>query len=70
MWQYPSLEERKLVREKAWQVDGWLATVDKVRQSLIQYFVSLDLLSSLQTSKLAQTMDSTILQPLTYSSLK
>ncbi|ESK92672.1 nipsnap family protein [Moniliophthora roreri MCA 2997] len=32
MWQYESLQHRKEVREKAWQVDGWAETVDKTAQ--------------------------------------
>ncbi|CAH1762859.1 1045_t:CDS:10, partial [Entrophospora sp. SA101] len=29
MWQYPDLENRKITREKAWEVDGWAETVYK-----------------------------------------
>ncbi|KAJ7878618.1 nipsnap family protein [Mycena leptocephala] len=29
LWQYPSLEARKELREKAWQIDGWAETVSK-----------------------------------------
>ncbi|CAI2161990.1 5060_t:CDS:10 [Funneliformis geosporum] len=29
MWQYPDLENRKITREQAWQVDGWAETVYK-----------------------------------------
>ncbi|EGO04629.1 hypothetical protein SERLA73DRAFT_173886 [Serpula lacrymans var. lacrymans S7.3] len=32
MWQYPSLEARKEMREKAWQIDGWAETVSKTSQ--------------------------------------
>ncbi|KAF8718922.1 hypothetical protein AX14_011665 [Amanita brunnescens Koide BX004] len=32
MWQYPSLQARKEIREKAWQVDGWAETVSKTSQ--------------------------------------
>ncbi|KIL71503.1 hypothetical protein M378DRAFT_65647 [Amanita muscaria Koide BX008] len=32
MWQYPSLEARKEIREKAWQLDGWAETVSKTTQ--------------------------------------
>ncbi|KAF9469793.1 NIPSNAP-domain-containing protein [Collybia nuda] len=32
MWQYPSLEARKELREQAWQVDGWAETVSKTAQ--------------------------------------
>ncbi|PPQ79406.1 hypothetical protein CVT25_002676 [Psilocybe cyanescens] len=30
MWQYPDLQSRKDIREKAWQIDGWAETVSKV----------------------------------------
>jgi len=29
MWQYPDIENRKITREKAWEVDGWAETVYK-----------------------------------------
>ncbi|RDB28785.1 Protein NipSnap 2 [Hypsizygus marmoreus] len=32
MWQYPSLEARKELREQAWQTDGWAETVSKTSQ--------------------------------------
>jgi len=32
MWQYPDLQTRKDVREKAWQIDGWAETVSKTAQ--------------------------------------
>jgi len=32
MWQYPNLESRKEMREKAWQIDGWAETVSKTAQ--------------------------------------
>ncbi|KAF4611750.1 hypothetical protein D9613_004249 [Agrocybe pediades] len=32
MWQYPDLQTRKEVREKAWQIDGWAETVSKTAQ--------------------------------------
>ncbi|KAI0275143.1 NIPSNAP-domain-containing protein [Gloeopeniophorella convolvens] len=32
LWQYPNLETRKEMREKAWQVDGWSDTVHKTSQ--------------------------------------
>lgn len=32
LWQYPSLEARKEMREKAWQIDGWAETVSKTAQ--------------------------------------
>ncbi|TFK30944.1 NIPSNAP-domain-containing protein [Coprinopsis marcescibilis] len=51
LWQYPDLQARKDLREKAWQIDGWAETVSK-------------------TSKLAETMDSYILSPLSFSPLK
>ncbi|CAK5280630.1 unnamed protein product [Mycena citricolor] len=35
LWQYPSLEVRKEVREKAWRIDGWAETV--VKASLILF---------------------------------
>jgi hypothetical protein len=30
LWQYPDLEQRKLTREKAWEVSGWSETVRDV----------------------------------------
>ncbi|KAJ7651676.1 hypothetical protein DFH06DRAFT_1207780 [Mycena polygramma] len=33
LWQYPSLEARKELREKAWQIDGWAETVSKTSSS-------------------------------------
>ncbi|CAJ0748480.1 24100_t:CDS:10, partial [Entrophospora sp. SA101] len=33
MWQYPDLENRKITREKAWEVDGWAETVYKTEYS-------------------------------------
>ncbi|KAF8602047.1 NIPSNAP-domain-containing protein [Ceratobasidium sp. AG-I] len=32
LWQYPNLETRKALREKAWKVDGWSDTVHKTGQ--------------------------------------
>jgi len=32
MWQYPSLEARKEMRETAWKIDGWAETVSKTAQ--------------------------------------
>ncbi|KAJ7293060.1 hypothetical protein C8J57DRAFT_1268007 [Mycena rebaudengoi] len=32
LWQYPSLDARKHVREEAWQIDGWAETVSKTSQ--------------------------------------
>ncbi|KAL4269118.1 NipSnap family protein [Pleurotus pulmonarius] len=32
MWQYPSLQKRKEMREEAWQIDGWADTVSKTAQ--------------------------------------
>ncbi|KAG5720537.1 NipSnap like protein [Termitomyces sp. T112] len=32
LWQYPSLEARKELREQAWQIDGWAETVSKTAQ--------------------------------------
>ncbi|KAJ7492354.1 hypothetical protein FB451DRAFT_1218039 [Mycena latifolia] len=32
LWQYPSLEARKELREQAWQIDGWAETVSKTSQ--------------------------------------
>ncbi|KAG6919019.1 hypothetical protein DXG01_009729 [Tephrocybe rancida] len=32
MWQYPTLEARKELREQAWQIDGWAETVSKTAQ--------------------------------------
>ncbi|KIM47480.1 hypothetical protein M413DRAFT_439140 [Hebeloma cylindrosporum] len=32
MWQYPSLQARKEIRNKAWQNDGWAETVSKTAQ--------------------------------------
>ncbi|KAF8204033.1 NIPSNAP-domain-containing protein [Pholiota molesta] len=32
MWQYPNLQTRKEIREKAWQIDGWAETVSKTAQ--------------------------------------
>ncbi|KAJ7786594.1 NIPSNAP-domain-containing protein [Mycena metata] len=32
LWQYPSLEVRKELREQAWQIDGWAETVSKTSQ--------------------------------------
>ncbi|KAF8846122.1 NIPSNAP-domain-containing protein [Paxillus ammoniavirescens] len=32
IWQYPSLDARKEMREKAWQIDGWAETVSKTAQ--------------------------------------
>lgn len=32
LWQYPSLDSRKELREKAWQLDGWAETVSKTAQ--------------------------------------
>jgi hypothetical protein len=32
MWQYPSLEKRKEMREEAWRIDGWAETVSKTSQ--------------------------------------
>lgn len=29
MWAYSDLEERKITREQAWQVDGWPQTVSQ-----------------------------------------
>ncbi|KAM0746897.1 NIPSNAP-domain-containing protein [Meredithblackwellia eburnea MCA 4105] len=29
MWHYPSLEERRLTRQKAWEIDTWSGTVSK-----------------------------------------
>jgi hypothetical protein len=29
MWQYSDLEKRKIIREQAWEVDGWAETVYK-----------------------------------------
>ncbi|KAF8971738.1 NIPSNAP-domain-containing protein [Flammula alnicola] len=34
MWQYPNLQTRKDIREKAWQIDGWAETVSKVSNLL------------------------------------
>lgn len=30
IWQYPSLEERKKTRDRAWEVDTWSGTVSEV----------------------------------------
>lgn len=30
MWHYKSLDERKQMRQKAWEIDTWSATVAKV----------------------------------------
>lgn len=30
MWQYDSLEHRRLTRQKAWEIDTWSGTVSKV----------------------------------------
>ncbi|VDB87517.1 unnamed protein product [Peniophora sp. CBMAI 1063] len=40
LWQYPNLETRKEMREKAWQIDGWSDTVHKTSQ-LAKYMDSL-----------------------------
>jgi len=32
MWQYPNLQTRRDIREKAWQIDGWAETVSKTSQ--------------------------------------
>ncbi|KAH9486253.1 Protein NipSnap-like protein 2 [Psilocybe cubensis] len=32
MWQYPDLQTRRDIREKAWQIDGWAETVSKTAQ--------------------------------------
>ena len=32
MWHYGSLEERRLARQKAWNIDAWSGTVTKVRE--------------------------------------
>lgn len=32
MWQYPTLQKRRDIREKAWQNDGWAETVSKTAQ--------------------------------------
>jgi len=32
LWQYPTLEARKELREQAWQIDGWAETVSKTAQ--------------------------------------
>jgi len=32
MWQYPNLQTRRDIREKAWQNDGWAETVSKTQQ--------------------------------------
>jgi len=32
MWQYPNLQKRRDIREKAWQNDGWAETVSKTAQ--------------------------------------
>lgn len=33
IWQYPSLEERKKTRDRAWEVDTWSGTVSEVSVS-------------------------------------
>ncbi|GLB35814.1 putative NIPSNAP [Lyophyllum shimeji] len=32
LWQYPTLEARKELREQAWKIDGWAETVSKTAQ--------------------------------------
>lgn len=35
MWHYDSLEQRRLTRQKAWEIDTWSGTVSKVRPRLV-----------------------------------
>ncbi|KAJ8523287.1 hypothetical protein ONZ45_g252 [Pleurotus djamor] len=50
MWQYPSLEKRKEMREEAWQIDGWAETVSKTSQ--LAKFMDSIILSPLKYSPL------------------
>jgi len=68
MWQYPSFEARKKIREQAWTKEGWSTTVSKVRQQWRR--VSLLTNKLAQTAELATVMDASILLPLPYSPLK
>ena len=68
MWQYPSMERRKEVREEAWSKEGWSATVSKVRPTV--HDSPEVLMKGAQTAELATVMDASILLPLSYSPLK
>jgi hypothetical protein len=69
MWQHESMQSRKETRQKAWAVDGWAETVDKVRTKIKAFDLVINGEPS-QTAKLAMTMDATILEALPWSPLK